>query len=294
MFSVTFTEPTCANATDVVAAEVHQHHVLGALLRVGEQFEFEGFVLLAGRTARTCTRDRTHRDGVTFEAHEDLGTRPDDVEAAEVVIEHVGRRIQRPQRAVQRERRCRVRMGQPLRQHDLHDVAVVHVALRALDGLDEGVLAEFGLRRHRLRRHLGRHRDRLAQRLEQHRQLHLRFGVGTFAARIRVDDEVELAREIVDDRKPVGQHQQDVRCTDGIGLVAFGDAFLDIPHRLVAEVADESAGESRQPGDCRRLEPRVRLAHPFERIRLLALRQQRVAAVFAAEMAAHFEAQFGR
>ena len=68
-----------------------------------------------------------------FQAHEYLGRGADDVEIAEVEVVHVGRRIDRAQRPVERERRGAVGLGHALRRHDLHDVAVADVALGALD-----------------------------------------------------------------------------------------------------------------------------------------------------------------
>ena len=56
MYSVTCTLPDLGHAADVVAAEVHQHDVLGLLLLVGQQFVGQLAVLLLRRAARAACR----------------------------------------------------------------------------------------------------------------------------------------------------------------------------------------------------------------------------------------------
>ena len=56
MVSVTFTDAGFGDAADVVAAEVDQHDVLGALLRIGQQFLGERAILLGRRAARGACR----------------------------------------------------------------------------------------------------------------------------------------------------------------------------------------------------------------------------------------------
>ena len=51
-----------ADAAEVVAAEVDEHHVLGALLRVGEQLARALQVLLGRAGARARARDRALLD----------------------------------------------------------------------------------------------------------------------------------------------------------------------------------------------------------------------------------------
>ncbi len=50
------------DAADIVAAEVEQHQVLGALLRIGQQLGFERLVLVRRRAARTRAGDRADGD----------------------------------------------------------------------------------------------------------------------------------------------------------------------------------------------------------------------------------------
>ena len=44
------------DAADIVAAEIEQHQMLGALLGIGEQFGFERLILVRGRAARAACR----------------------------------------------------------------------------------------------------------------------------------------------------------------------------------------------------------------------------------------------
>ncbi len=90
---------------DVVAAEVEQHQVLGALLGVGQQLGLERRVLGRGRAARPGAGDRADGDHAVLDPHQDLGAGADHLEAAEVEVEHVGRGVGAPQRAVEREGR---------------------------------------------------------------------------------------------------------------------------------------------------------------------------------------------
>jgi hypothetical protein len=102
------TLPICGNAADVVARQIDQHQVFGALLRIRGEFGGEHRVLLGCIAARACSRDRADRHhalaGAILAAHQDLRRGPDHMEVAEVVEIHVRRRVQRPQRAIQRER----------------------------------------------------------------------------------------------------------------------------------------------------------------------------------------------
>ena len=46
------------DAADIVAAEIEQHQMLGALLRIGQQFVFQRLVLVRRRAARARAGDR--------------------------------------------------------------------------------------------------------------------------------------------------------------------------------------------------------------------------------------------
>ena len=116
-----------ADAAEVVAAEVDEHHVLGALLLVGEQVGGDRDVGVGVGPARAGAGDRARRGGAAGDRHERLGRGADDLEVLEVEEVHVGRRVDRAQPAVDRERLDRARRAPALARDDLEGVAGVHV-----------------------------------------------------------------------------------------------------------------------------------------------------------------------
>ncbi len=50
------------DAADIVAAEIEQHQMLGALLGIGQQFRFERLILVRRRAARPGAGDRADGD----------------------------------------------------------------------------------------------------------------------------------------------------------------------------------------------------------------------------------------
>ncbi len=101
-----------ADAAQVVAAQVHQHDVLGALLGIGQQFVGEVAILLGLLAAPACAGDRVQRGDAVLEPHMHLRAGADDAQrlaahagnALKVQEEHVGRRVEHAQRPVDRER----------------------------------------------------------------------------------------------------------------------------------------------------------------------------------------------
>jgi hypothetical protein len=117
-----------ADAGEVVAAEVDEHDVLGAVLLRGEQTL--GVTLAgAGRA-----RDRIEAGPAVLALDERLRRRADEREAVELEQEEVRRGVHAPQRAVERERVDRRLAPGPLRHDDLKRVAALDGALRVLDG----------------------------------------------------------------------------------------------------------------------------------------------------------------
>ena len=80
------------DAADIVAAEIEQHQVLGALLLVGEQAFRVGAVLGGGRAARAGAGDRPDRDLAVAHPDQDLRRGADDLEILEVEIAEERRR----------------------------------------------------------------------------------------------------------------------------------------------------------------------------------------------------------
>ena len=123
-----------ADASDVVAREIDEHRVLGALLAVRLELGGERCVLLVVPAAPARARDRVGEHLVARHLHEHLGRSADELDAAEVQIEHVGGRIDLAQSAVEVEARLRDRLAELARRHDLEDVAGEDMLLRLFDG----------------------------------------------------------------------------------------------------------------------------------------------------------------
>ena len=119
--------PGQADAREVVAAEVDEHHVLGAVLLRGEQP-----LRVAVARARRAG-DRVHRRARAVEPDERLRRRADEGDAVELEQEEVRRRVDAAQRPVDRERRGAGAPLRPLREDDLERVAGADVLLAALD-----------------------------------------------------------------------------------------------------------------------------------------------------------------
>ena len=119
------------DAADVVAAEVEQHQMLGALLRVGEQFGAERRVLLGRlRRAGACPRSGGSTTLPSRRRTRISGLEPTIGKPPKSRKNRERRGIDPPQRAIERERRQLEAAGEALRQHDLERVAGDDVVLR--------------------------------------------------------------------------------------------------------------------------------------------------------------------
>src|SRR5213592_439065 len=87
----------------VVPPQVHEHHVLGALLLIGEELLGERLVVLARAPAGARAGDRPHRDFATFHSHEHLGRTAHEGAVVERQVEQVRRGIQRAEIAIQEQ-----------------------------------------------------------------------------------------------------------------------------------------------------------------------------------------------
>ena len=273
-----------AHAAEVVAAEVDEHHMLGAFLRVGEQLALERGVFLERAAARTRARKRTVDHRAAVHAAEDLRARRDEDHALALQVDLVRTRVDDAQRAVEVERVDRGRALEPLRQHHLERVARSDVLL----GAEHDALEL--LARHVRRRHRGPAREIEVDRA----MLQLRAIRGELRLeRVEpVDERIEraLGRRVLVD---AGAHDRvhDLRHMvedDHIAVeaeVKVGDAAvvarrsgerqlrgLEVADAVEAGEADEPAGErKRQPqrrerGGRRRPVRRGELAQHGERI----------------------------
>ena len=281
------------HAANVVAAQVHQHHVFGDFFRVGQQVFGQCLVFFARFAARAGAGDGAHGDGVVLAANQDLRRRTHHVEVVEVVEEHVRRRVQAAQRTVQRQRRVGKRHAHALGQHHLHDVAVQDVVLGVGHVTLERLFAVLALRRGLRRRQRQRDGHVVAQAGAQLRQAGVGLGQRVRHRRVGVDHQVQLAGQVVHHGQLFGQHQQDVGGAYRVGLLRGGQAALHVAHGVVAEVAHQAAGKARQAGDGRGVEALAELFDEGKRVALVAF-DHLVAVFHLHAVALHAEAGGGR
>ena len=134
-----------ADAAEVVAAEVHEHRVLRVLLRVGLELALELGVAQGGLAARARSGDGRGRGRAPGKAHELLRRRPDQRLRADAQEEVVGRGVDRPQRAVERETGDARAGRELLRGDNLDHLAGRDRVLALRDHRAELLLRHFGL-----------------------------------------------------------------------------------------------------------------------------------------------------
>ena len=116
-----------ADAREVIAAEIDEHDVLGAIFLRREQ---RLCIALAGRDR---PGDRVQRGACALAFHDCLGRRADECDIVELEEEQVRRRVDASQGAIELSRRRRGGADRTLRDHDLEDVPFADVLFRALD-----------------------------------------------------------------------------------------------------------------------------------------------------------------
>ncbi len=84
------------NTAKVIPPKVHQHHMFGDLFRIGQQFLFQGSILLRRLAARTGPRDRPCFNKPLLATDQQFGRRPYNGKVVDIQQVHVRRRIQRP------------------------------------------------------------------------------------------------------------------------------------------------------------------------------------------------------
>ena len=249
------------DAAHVVAAEIQQHQVLGALLGIGQQLLFERLVLFRRGAAPPRAGERPDRHLAVAHTHQDLGRRTDQGERSEIEVEQEWGRIGAPERAVEGEGGQREGRGIALGQHDLEYVAGGDVLLGPLHHRHEllGRGVGDGLRqRQRDAGHARCVRQRFVEGGNDAAQPLHRGGVG----RVRVDiglridwgDDDHLVLDRVEHDHDGRSHEDAVGDGERVGSLV-GEA-LDQPHGIVAHVADDAGGNRRQVA--RQLDARLR------------------------------------
>ena len=121
-----------ANATEIVAAEIDQHDVLGTLLLVGQQLGLQGEVGRLVDAARAGAGDGPHGGAAPLHGHQHLRRGAGDGHPGQAQEVHVGRGVDHPQHPVDVEGVGGGRHREPLGRHHLEDVAGGDVLRRRL------------------------------------------------------------------------------------------------------------------------------------------------------------------
>ena len=132
------------HAADIVAAEIEQHQMLRALLRIGQQLGLERQILCRVRTALARAGQRADRHHAVAQPHQNFRAGADGDEIHEIQIEQKRRRIDPPQAAIERERRQRERRLEALARHHLEHVPGANIILRRLHHGEEFLLLHVG------------------------------------------------------------------------------------------------------------------------------------------------------
>ena len=138
-----------------------------------------------------------------------------------------------------------------LRDHRLDDVAVGDVALGRLDGLQVVLVRPVRLDRlprRPVERRVGQRGERAREALREALDLRDRGVVGgvDIAVEARVRDHLDGVQHVVEDQQRVREHQPGLRYAQRVRLRLRH--ALEVPDRLVADVADGAAVEARQAG----------------------------------------------
>ena len=78
---------------------------------------------------------------------------------------------------------------------------------------------------------------------------------------VDMNDDVNAAGQVVKNDQLLRHHQEDIGRADGVMFVHRLNAWLDITHNVVAEIADQAAAELRQSIDLCYLVPFLKLAN---------------------------------
>ena len=117
--------------------------MLGNFFGIAQQVLFVGKVFGWCFAAQACAGDRADDDIVAFAADEDFGRRADNMEIAEIVVEHIWRWVQRTQGAVEGKRIIGKFHAHALAGDNLHTVACKDVVFDFVDAGFERFFSKF-------------------------------------------------------------------------------------------------------------------------------------------------------
>ena len=245
------TEPISRDSSDVVAGEIDQHDMFGALLRIVDQFLGQRPVFIRRRAAAPRPGQGTVGDDPILDAAHDLGRCPDERDRSRAEIEHERAGIDHAQRAVDVERPGARFGAEALTEHDLERIAGVDVLPGLLDsGLELGpreVGGHSSVEGAAGRIDVGQLDIRHATLKTFHKEVGAAAGVGVCGADILLpfeecvgDDEDGLGC-VVEDHHAVVEAEREI---GDVAVVGRGvRKSFDVPHSVISGVADRAAGE---------------------------------------------------
>ena len=136
-----------ADAADVVASEVQEHYVFGALLFAVFEFLLVGGILARGGAAGAGAGDGVGGGDAVLDFDHGFDGGADDLESVQVEVVHIGRRVDAAEGAVDLEGMGGGAAGKALGVYHLDDVAGVDVFNALFDGLGVGVYRVVGFYR---------------------------------------------------------------------------------------------------------------------------------------------------
>ena len=260
------------HSPEVIAAEVHEHDVLGPLLGIALELLGEQGVLAGVGAARAGAGDRVGGQPVAFDLEQQLRRGAHHLERRRPGEEEIGARVDAPERAVEPDavqrgpgRRVRRELERlPSSQHDLDRLAGRDRVLGHLDRVDVLVPPEAGLggRTERGRRDGSRgrpgavdrpwptvqlRRARSRRSVERVEDGLLRDAIATLeVGRVRVErgDRRQRVGQVVEDEDEVGLDERGHRDADRVAL-RERDRALERGDGVVRERSDGATGEPR-------------------------------------------------
>ena len=152
--------------------------------------------------------------------HQNFWRCANDMKVSHVVVIHVRAGIERAQGAVERQRRFGIALFQALPNLHLHEVASGNQLFGFFNGFQIVRLGKFALNREILRGFDQGCCHAVTQLLLQFPQTLLRAGIGLALRGIGVNDQIQLARQVVDHRQLFCEQQHDVGAAERVGRAA--------------------------------------------------------------------------
>ena len=111
-----------------------------------------------------------------------------------------------------------------------------------------------------------RRADRILELVFQFAQALLGVGVGLGRGRVGVNNQVELARQVVDHGQFFALQQQDVRTAQAVGRAGFFQLLFNVAHRVITEIACQTTTKTRQARPQGDLEALLVSGHKIQRV----------------------------